>query len=1247
MATLASLVIGIGADPAALRSGLADSQQIIRRFAQSAQGATTSLQLFPNAGTQAVDAARQAVSGFEKEFNRDMALIRQRLGAGAISVSQFRVLGASAGNAFDAALSKELSKLEAAGQLTDALRQEMTAKFKQLGQSAGDVLKQEVEAKIRSIDAGSFATMGRRLTSIGQTLTTTVTAPLIALGGVSSKIASDAEETANKFSSIFGPAVAEATKEVEKLHRTIPATTDQLQEMTASMQALLVPMGIAPKDAKTMSFSLVKLAGDLASFNNIALTGTDGALSKIRSGLRGESEPMAQFGVDLRETALKAEALRQGMKNIGTTLTNQQRALAAYAIILRSTSIAQGDAERTMNSSANTMKFLARDFREAAVIIGRQLLPAIVPVARQLSGLLRTLTGINPHIVQTGIAFAAIAAALGPVLRFTGALIGIVTELTKGITILISRVALGGLAALLTPGGLVLLGLAAIAGAFALGAFQATRATRALAEFREGLIGLSQAQLGLRMGGLIDEIDKAERKVAELKAQIERREPTRSGLIMPFDNLQDQLDKAVASLNTLRGQQKAVADQFNEGKRAADQAAQEAERFRKALEEINKGVNQPVQTKFKTIGDQLKAQASIITDLLDVQEKRQIRINGLAEALVNTFHRADVELSKIKDPLSDQARDLQQVLTNLDNAIRGDKKPLSILVKPIIDQRALPQLKPIPVDVDLKPPPVNAFRDFEIAIERAITAENALKLARLAGTPEERAAAEQALKNNLVAVTIAQQALASSVQKGTANFDEQAQALAVIDAGMARLQRQTEKTTKASERISNALRGVVGVSRGLIGVADAMGRIGDSARESLGNVVNLLSAVEDLATSLASGNLFSIASSGAGVLGSVVQLFAGLNRASEEEMRAREEQLQQQARLTESIAKMRDAMDGFTGAIQSQLSAVKALRFGEGRAPIPGRGASSIFEFLDELAKAKVNVLNKPSGFTQLDNAFRTLGTSLSQLIKFADDLGITLFDNAGHIIPGAFQVLAKAIEQSAKDATRFGNTLSDVSKRIELERNVFNLPDDAQASIQQGLKEMAQLAPDLFRQFFSGVDLNSAQQVEAALQALTKAFLANELDWKKFGDLFGKEDLITIIETVAGGLDGLRQATESVTESLLGLPSGYKIAKARFDATVAETAQTLASVLNRINAPGAIQPPPRAGDIPTTGAVRATSSDQAAVTQAVFVFREGSIQIDAKDKPAAEIFDEVKVEAQRRARQLGPNRPASDALDF
>ena len=98
--------------------------------------------------------------------------------------------------------------------------------------------------------------------------------------------------------------------------------------------------GLGATEAAKFSTTMVQLAGDLGSFNDVP---TADALAAIQSGLMGQAEPLRNFGVFLDDLTLKQALFDATGQKVTGTLTTQQKMVAAYTAILDQTTVQQGD----------------------------------------------------------------------------------------------------------------------------------------------------------------------------------------------------------------------------------------------------------------------------------------------------------------------------------------------------------------------------------------------------------------------------------------------------------------------------------------------------------------------------------------------------------------------------------------------------------------------------------------------------------------------------------------------------------------------------------------------------------------------------------------------------------------------------------------------------------------------------------------------------------------------------------------
>jgi hypothetical protein len=186
--------------------------------------------------------------------------------------------------------------------------------------------------------------------------------------------ASDLDEAINATKVTFRDAAPAMLEWSETAAEALGMSQRAALQNASSIGAMLIPMGFARTEAGAMSRELVQLATDMASLHNQDPTEM---LDRIRSGLAGESEPLRRFGVDLRETAVQAFALREGLVKKGESLTAAGQLVARYRVLLEQTKTAQGDFANTAGSAANAQRTLRGTIEDAQAALGRAFLPTV------------------------------------------------------------------------------------------------------------------------------------------------------------------------------------------------------------------------------------------------------------------------------------------------------------------------------------------------------------------------------------------------------------------------------------------------------------------------------------------------------------------------------------------------------------------------------------------------------------------------------------------------------------------------------------------------------------------------------------------------------------------------------------------------------------------------------------------------------------------------------------------------------
>ncbi len=286
--------------------------------------------------------------------------------------------------------------------------------------------------------------------------------------GLAVKAASQTEETMNKFNVVFGENRKAIKAWGDEYGKQVGRSKQQVADFLASSQDLFMPMGFAADAAEGMSKQVTQLSVDLASFNNKA---DADVLRDLHAALTGSGEVMKKYGVILSMAAVKQELLNQGMDP--KKATEQEKAQARLAIIMRGTTAAQGDAVRSAGSWANQQKRLGAVLHDTASAIGGALLPVVTPLLTKVAdtvGMIGRWVQENQGLVVSAFKIALAVAAAGAALVALGTTLGLLGAAAGGITALMTlfSTVIGGVLTavgfLLSPIGALTVLLAGLAG---------------------------------------------------------------------------------------------------------------------------------------------------------------------------------------------------------------------------------------------------------------------------------------------------------------------------------------------------------------------------------------------------------------------------------------------------------------------------------------------------------------------------------------------------------------------------------------------------------------------------------------------------------------------------------------------------------------------------------------------------------------------------------------------------------------
>ena len=197
---------------------------------------------------------------------------------------------------------------------------------------------------------------------------------VVKFGSDSVRAASDMNESLSKSQVIFGRNASAMQKWASGAARSAGLSKQAALESASSFGDMFSQIGFGQQQAAGMSRSVVQLAADLGSFNNLP---TAEVADMMAGAFRGEYDSLQRVIPNINAARVEHEALAATGKATAKELTAQEKAAATLAIVQRDGARAAGDFARTSSGAANQQKIFAAQLENVKIKVGKYLLPVV------------------------------------------------------------------------------------------------------------------------------------------------------------------------------------------------------------------------------------------------------------------------------------------------------------------------------------------------------------------------------------------------------------------------------------------------------------------------------------------------------------------------------------------------------------------------------------------------------------------------------------------------------------------------------------------------------------------------------------------------------------------------------------------------------------------------------------------------------------------------------------------------------
>ena len=194
------------------------------------------------------------------------------------------------------------------------------------------------------------------------------------LGSVFIKAASDMQELQNVIDVTFESSSRNIDKWSKEVSGGMNRAIKDMKEFAGTAGAGFKAVGFGTDQVLDMAKAVAELSQDMSSFRN---TKPSEAFTALQSAIMGVStRPIRRYGADVTEASLQNFALSKGIKKSVEAMNQQEKVLLRLQLIQSQLNFLQGDAARTSDKLANSMKGVKAGLSNVAVAIGNQLLPS-------------------------------------------------------------------------------------------------------------------------------------------------------------------------------------------------------------------------------------------------------------------------------------------------------------------------------------------------------------------------------------------------------------------------------------------------------------------------------------------------------------------------------------------------------------------------------------------------------------------------------------------------------------------------------------------------------------------------------------------------------------------------------------------------------------------------------------------------------------------------------------------------------
>lgn len=208
---------------------------------------------------------------------------------------------------------------------------------------------------------------------------------------------------------------------LEEQRKALGLAEFEMQQLLMTTGQLAQQQGMTKEESAAFAEQLFTMAGDVAAFTG-NLDAAPDVLNAFQAALRGEFDPLEQFGIKLSQAAINQKALEMTGKDTTAALTDQEKQAALLALITDALADETGALDEAMQDGATAANELNAEMKDAQEEVGQVGQEVKFVLTKALLGVIHALQSLGAWIGRNLALFVnwsnRATGAVGAVARF-------------------------------------------------------------------------------------------------------------------------------------------------------------------------------------------------------------------------------------------------------------------------------------------------------------------------------------------------------------------------------------------------------------------------------------------------------------------------------------------------------------------------------------------------------------------------------------------------------------------------------------------------------------------------------------------------------------------------------------------------------------------------------------------------------------------------------------------------------------